>query len=67
MPDFDPRADITPQNPLVVNDKPTVAALKAAIAGSGVSASYPAAQLLAMTKNDLVAICVNNSIAVSGL
>lgn len=46
---------------------PTVAALKTAISGSGVSASYPAATLLAMTKNDLIYVCRQNGIAVAGL
>lgn len=67
MADYDVRADTTPQNLNVVNRKPTIAALKAAISGSGVAANYPASYLQAASKNDLIAVCNNNAIAVSGL
>ena len=47
--------------------KPTIAELKAAIAGSGVSARYPASFMRSATKNDLIHICRVHSIAVAGL
>jgi len=46
---------------------PTVAQLKAAISGSGVAAKYPAASMMAATKNDLIYICRTEGIAVAGL
>lgn len=49
------------------HNAPTVAALKTAIAGSSVSASYPTKTLLAMTKNDLIYVCRQNGIAVAGI
>lgn len=69
--DFDPANQNTVAGPTThyVNDgaQPTVAALKAAIAGSGVSASYPAAFMFTATKDDLIYVCRTNSIAVAGL
>lgn len=47
--------------------KPTIAELKAAIAGSGVAARYPAAVMFGATKNDLIKICRDHGIAVAGL
>lgn len=67
MVDYDPAN----QNSTVIlptpGGKPTIAQLKAAIAGSGVAASYPAAFMFAATKNDLIAVCRANAIAVAGL
>lgn len=68
MANFDVTADTTP---VLVNKKadtkPTISALRAAIAGSGVSASYPAAFLNAATKDDLIYVCKTHSISVVGL
>ena len=68
MANFDVNADSTP---VLVNKKadtkPTIAALRAAIAGSGVSASYPAAFLDAATKDDLIYVCKTHNISVVGL
>lgn len=68
MASFDVNADTTP---VLVNKKadtkPTIAALKAAISGSGVSASYPAAFLTAATKDDLIYVCKTHGISVVGL
>jgi hypothetical protein len=68
MANFDVNADSTP---VLVNKKadtkPTIAALRAAIAGSGVSASYPAAFLDGATKNDLIYVAKTHGIAVVGL
>lgn len=65
--DFDPAN----QNSTIIlptpGGKPTIAQLKAAIAGSGVASSYPAAFMFAASKNDLIAICRANAIAVAGL
>lgn len=68
MADFDVNADTVPV--LVnkkANTKPTIAALKAAIAGSAVAASYPAAVLNASTKDDLIFVCKTHNISVVGL
>lgn len=46
---------------------PTISALRTAIAGSGVAASYPTEKLEAMTKNDLVYICRLHGIACVGI
>ncbi len=68
MANFDVNADSTP---VLVNKKadtkPTIAALRAAIAGSDYSASYPAAFLDAATKDDLVYVCKTHGISVVGL
>jgi hypothetical protein len=65
MAGFDVRSSITPFNPLTnTRNAPTVAALKAAIAGSAVSASYPASVLSASSKLDLVNICRIHGISV---
>lgn len=70
MAHHDPLNDITPvltvQN-VMLGKFPTIAALKAAISGSGVSASYPAAAMQTMTKNDLIFICKSHAIACVGL
>lgn len=66
-PQADPTYDYTP---VLVNrgDRgPSVAALKAAISGSGVAASYPAAVMQTMTKDDLIFVCKTHSIAVTGM
>ena len=66
-PQADPVYDYTP---VLVNRSdrgPSVAALKAAISGSGVSASYPAATMQTMTKDDLIFVCKTHSIAVTGM
>jgi hypothetical protein len=67
MVDFDVRNDNQPVNAIKQPSAPTVAAMKAAIGGSGVAASYPAATLHALQYNDLVYICRTNGIAVAGL
>jgi len=69
MADFDVNTDTTPKQPFpsVSNVKPSIAALKTAISGSGVASSYPAAVLQAATKNDLIYICRTNNISVAGL
>jgi len=68
MANFDVNADSTP---VLVNKKadtkPTIAALRAAIAGSDVSASYPAAFLDAATKDDLIYVAKTHGISVVGL
>lgn len=69
MVDFDQNADKVPAAPFPKTGQkhPTVAALKAVILGSGVAASYPAARLLTLTKNDLIFICRTHGISVVGL
>jgi hypothetical protein len=67
MADWDVQNDTTPKNSLVTKTLPTIAALKAAIAGSGVAASYPTAVLLGSTENDLIYICKLHNISVVGL
>lgn len=68
MADFDVENDTTPKLPYAaVGYLPSIAALKTAISGSGVSASYPAATLRAMSKNDLIYVCRLHGIAVTGL
>lgn len=71
MVDYDPANQNTVAGPTthLVQGRglPTIAALKAAISGSGVSASYPAATMMTMTKDDLIYICRTNAIAVAGL
>ncbi len=51
----------------VLGGKPTVAELKAAIAGSAFAARYPASFMHSATKNDLVHVCRTHAIAVAGL
>jgi hypothetical protein len=46
---------------------PSIAALKAAIAGSPQAASYPARTMNTMTENDLIFVCRTHGIAVAGL
>ena len=65
-------ADFDPHNPsgtklAVKGGKPTIAELKAAIAGSGVAAKYPAKFMFTATKNDLIFACRTEGIAVAGL
>jgi hypothetical protein len=71
MPDFDVKNDITPLMPFPSTTQggrfPTIAALKAAISGSAVASSYPAATLQVATKNDLIFICRTHGIAVVGV
>jgi hypothetical protein len=68
MANFDVNADSTP---VLVNKKadtkPTIAALRAAIAGDAVAASYPAAFLNTATKDDLIYVCKTHGISVVGL
>lgn len=68
MANFDVNADSTP---VLVNKKadtkPTIDALRTAIAGSGVSASYPAAFLNTATKDDLIYVAKTHNISVVGL
>lgn len=69
MVDYDPSNQNTVSASALVQKggKPTIAQLKAAISGSGVAASYPAAAMMTMTKDDLIFICRTNGIAVAGL
>lgn len=68
MADYDVATDTTPALPFPhVGDTPTIAALKTAIAASGVAAKYPTARLQGATKNDLVYICRLEGIAVAGI
>lgn len=68
MADFDVENDTTPKLPYAaVGYLPSIAALKTAITGSGVAASYPASRLLQMTKNDLIYVCRVHGISVVGL
>lgn len=65
--DYDPANQNSPTVLVTLGGKPTIAQLKAAIAGSGVAASYPASFMFTASKNDLIAICRANAIAVAGL
>jgi hypothetical protein len=67
MANFDQINDTTPVLTFDHPSLPIVSAMRTAIAGSAVSASYPTAWLDAATKNDLVYACRVNSIAVAGL
>jgi hypothetical protein len=68
MVDYDPPNQNAPDEPLVAQDgKPTIAQLKSAIAGSGVTAKYPAAFMFSASKNDLIYVCREEGIAVAGL
>lgn len=69
MPNYDPANQNTAAATRLVTlgGKPTVAELRAAIAGSGFAARYPTAFLEASTKNDLIHICRVHGIAVAGL
>lgn len=68
MANFDVNADSTP---VLVNKKadtkPTITALRTAIASSAVSASYPATFLNAATKDDLIYVAKTHGIEVVGL
>jgi hypothetical protein len=64
----DVRADTLPALKYTDNRvHPSIAELKSAISGSGVAASYPTAQLNAMSKNDLIYVCRVHNISVTGL
>jgi hypothetical protein len=68
MANFDVNADTTPVlSNKKADTKPTIAALRTAITGSGVSASYPTAFLDGATKDDLVYVCKTHGISVVGL
>ena len=69
MVDFDQNSDKLPARPFPRNGTkfPQIAALKAAISGSAVAASYPAARMHAMTRNDLVFVCRTHGIACVGV
>lgn len=69
MVDFDPanQNTVAPGKLVVLGGKPSIAELKAAIAASGVTARYPASFMFRATKNDLINICRQHSIAVAGL
>jgi hypothetical protein len=71
MADFDIKNDVTPALPFPSTNSggkfPTIAALRIAITGSAVAASYPLATLLASTRNDLVFICRTHSIPCVGI
>lgn len=66
-PQNDVQYDYTPAMANRSERGPSVAALKAAISGSGVAASYPTATMQTMTKDDLIFVCKTHSIAVTGL
>jgi hypothetical protein len=67
--DYDPANQNTGASTRLVEKggKPTIAELKAAISGSGVSAKYPASFMFKATKDDLIFICRTEGIAVAGL
>lgn len=67
--DYDPSNQNTGVSTRLVQrgGKPTIAELKAAISGSGVSAKYPATFMHKATKNDLIYVCRQEGIAVAGL
>lgn len=67
MVDFDPANQQSPTKLTVLGGKPTIAELKAAIAGSPVTAKYPASFMMKATKNDLIHVCRVEGIAVAGL
>lgn len=67
MVDFDPANDNAGTKLTVLGGKPSIAALKAAIGGSAVTASYPAAFMMGATKNDLIHVCRLEGIPVAGL
>lgn len=68
MANFDVNADTTPVlSNKKADTKPTISALRTAIAGSDVTSSYPAAFLDAATKDDLVYVCKTHGISVVGL
>lgn len=66
MAQFDVQNDTTPHNPLVVNTKPTIAAMRTAL-NTFSSTTYPSNILDYMTENDMVKACVDNGLTVSGL
>lgn len=66
MAGFDVINDVTPLNRVKPPGYPVISALRSAIAGSGVAASYPTARLQEATENDLIAICRTHSITVGG-
>jgi hypothetical protein len=69
MPDYDPSNQNTTGAGKLPNlgQKPTIAELTAAIAGSAHAAKYPAAHMRTASKNDLIYICRTHGIAVAGL
>ena len=67
MANFDFVNDTTPVSVFDHPSLPVVSAMRTAIAGSAVSASYPSAWLDGATKNDLVYVCRVHGIAVAGL
>lgn len=67
MVDFDPANQNAGTKLVVRGGKPTIAELKAAIAGSAKAANYPASWMFSATKNDLIHVCRVEGIAVAGL
>lgn len=67
MADLDVRNAIVPANTIKPPSAPTIANLKAAIAGSAHSAKYPASFMFTAQYNDLVYVCRLHGIAVAGL
>ncbi len=65
--DYDPANSNGGVRLTVLGGKPTIAQLKAAIAGSGVAAKYPASFMFTATKNDLIYVCRQEGISVAGL
>lgn len=67
MVDHDPANPTSGTKLVVLGGKPTIAELKAAIAGSAKAANYPAKFMFSATKNDLIYVCRTEGIAVAGL
>ena len=67
MVDYDPANSNGGVRLVVLGGKPTIAALKSAIGGSGVAAKYPASFMNSATKNDLIYAARLEGIAVAGL
>ena len=69
MVDFDPANQNTPAATRLatLGGKPSIADLKAAIAGSAFAARYTTDFMMKATKNDLIHVCRVHNIAVAGL
>lgn len=67
MANYDPKNDTTPALQFDQPHLPSVSALRAAIAASEVTTSYPTAFLDTATKNDLIYVARTHGISVTGL
>ena len=67
MADYDPANSNGGVRLVVLGGKPTIAALRTAISGSGVAAKYPTPFLNSATKNDQIYAARVEGIAVAGL